>query len=121
MAGRFWLHPTPSVATHNSTYTQSGRHQRRAGGPRAWVHPEDAQELGLAAGQGVRLHNEVGSLTLSLALSDDAPRGMVRLEGFPDPGQTPENLSTNALTRSSTSDLAAGFCQFSSRVDLSPA
>jgi hypothetical protein len=46
---------------------------------------------------------------------------MVRLEGFPDPGQTPENLSTNALTRSSTSDLAAGFCQFSSRVDLSPA
>jgi anaerobic selenocysteine-containing dehydrogenase len=85
------------------------------------VHPEDARELGLTAGQDVRLHNEVGSLTLSLALNDDAPRGMVRVEGFPDPAQTSEGLSTNALTRSTASDLAAGFCQFSARVDLSPA
>lgn len=121
MAGRFWLHPTPSVATHNSTYTRSDRHLRRAGSPQVWVHPDDAQELGLTVGQGVRLHNEVGSLTLSLALSDDAPRGMVRLEGFPDPAQIPEGLSTNALTRAAGSDLAAGFCQFSARVDLSPA
>ncbi|MBJ75545.1 MAG: hypothetical protein CMJ98_00865 [Planctomycetes bacterium] len=121
MAGRFWLHPTPSVATHNSTYSHSGRHVRRAGSPRVWVHPEDARELGLTAGQDVRLHNEVGSLTLSLALNDDAPRGMVRVEGFPDPAQTSEGLSTNALTRSTASDLAAGFCQFSARVDLSPA
>ncbi len=119
--GRFWLHPTPSIATHNSTFTRSERHLHRAGTPRVFVNPADAQELGLVASQSVRLSNDVGTLTLELAACADTPRGMVRLEGFPDTDAIPEGLSTNALTSADISDLGEGFCQFSARVDLSPA
>jgi anaerobic selenocysteine-containing dehydrogenase len=120
-AGRFWLVSAPSVATHNSTYMHSKRHSARDGAPCCWMHPEDASELKLAEGESVRLTNDQGALTLPLALSQDQPRGILRIDGFPDPAQMPEGLSCNALTSPEVSDLGAGNVQYSTRVDIAPA
>ncbi len=117
-SGRFWLVSAPTVATHNSTYMHSERHLARNGAPSCWMHPEDASELGLEEGEGVRLTNEQGALTLPLACSTDQPRGLLRIDGFPDPAQTPEGLSSNALTSPEISDLGAGNVQYSTRVDI---
>ncbi len=118
LQGRFWLHPTPSVATHNSTYTHSVRHVRRGGPARVLVHPEDAAELGLDSGQQVQVSNVLGTLILELALCSHGPPGMLRVEGFADPAVMPEGLSINALTAPAPSHLGAGFCQYSTRADL---
>lgn len=117
--GRFWFHSAPSVATHNSTYSTLSRHQARNGEPRVFVNPEDAEELGLNG--RARVIGEGGSLTLAVERTEDLPRGMVRVDGFPDSKRTPEGLSTNALTVGVTSDLGGGTAQFSTKVDLEPA
>lgn len=119
--GRFWLVSAPSVATHNSTYLHSPRHGARAGAPRCYLHPEDAVEAGVSTGAPVRLANEQGALTLEAALDDGLPRGMVRLDGFPDPAAVPEGFSANALTSARPADLAHGNAQFSARVNVAPA
>ena len=119
MTGRFWFHTAPSVATHNSTYSTVSRHMARQGAPRVLVHPDDADELGLNG--RARLSNERGALTLDVERCPDLPRGLVRVDGFPDPRATPEGLSANALTSHVASDLGGGSAQFSARVDLAPA
>ncbi len=116
--GRFWLVSAPTVATHNSTYVHSKRHAGRNGAPCCWMHPADASELALKEGESIRLTNEQGALTLPLAFSTDQPRGLLRLDGFPDPDQVPEGLSCNALTSPEISDLGAGNVQYSTRVDI---
>ena len=118
LTGRFWFHSAPSVATHNSTYSTLARHRARAGSSRVLVHPADAEELGL--GRLARLSNERGALTLPVERCADQPRGMVRVDGFPDPRSTPEGLTSNALTSHLPSDLGGGNVQFSTRVDLTP-
>lgn len=119
LAGRFWFHSAPSVATHNSTFSTVERHSLRAGPARVLVHPEDANELGLNG--RATLSNEHGQLTLAVERCEDLPRGMVRVDGFPDPRETPEGLSSNALTSPRISDLGEGNVQYSARVDLRPA
>lgn len=119
-AGRFWLVCAPSVATHNSTYLQSPRHGARAGAPRCYLHPDDALEAGLSTGGPVRLSNEQGALTLETALDEGLPRGMVRIDGFPDPAVVREGFSANALTSARPADLGYGNAQFSARVNVGP-
>ena len=119
--GSFWLVSAPSVATHNSTFAAVERHRRRAGAARCWLNPDDARELGLAAGMRARLTNEQGALTLAVACSADLPRGLVQLDGFPDPSEVPEGFSSNALTSSDLADLADGNVQYSARVDVARA
>ena len=118
LTGRFWFHSAPSVATHNSTYGLSPRHRAREGEPRVRVHPDDADELGL--GGWARVVNELGRLTLRVERSSDVSRGLVVVDGFPDPARVPEGLSTNALTPSLPADLGGGSAQYSARVDLEP-
>lgn len=118
--GRFWLVSAPSVATHNSTYLRSRRHALRAGPPRFRIHPDDAAELGLSAGSGARLSNEQGSLTLAVELSEALARGVVSVDGFPDPELVPEGLSSNALTSGAVSDLGGGSVMYSAKVDVTP-
>ncbi len=117
----FWLASAPSKHTHNTTFLDHERHATRAGAPRVFVHPGDARELGLADGQAVTLHNDYGRLTLTAALCEDVPRGLVRVDGFPRPAQVPEGVSINVLSSPDLSDLGSGTTYFSTRVDLTPA
>lgn len=114
----FWLVSAPSKDTHNTTFLDSPRHAKRAGVPRCFLNPDDAQERGLNEGAAVRLHNEFGSLTLTVSTSADVPRGLVRVDGFPRPAKTPERTSINVLSSPALSDLGSGTTYFSTRVDL---
>jgi anaerobic selenocysteine-containing dehydrogenase len=75
----------------------------------------------LGEGQRVTLHNDFGRLTLTAALTDDVPPGVVRVDGFPRPALVPEGVSINVLSSPAVSDLGNGTTYYSTRVDLAPA
>ena len=108
----------PSVDTHNSTFSHSPRHLRRAGPPRAFMNPADAHHCQLAEGQLVTLSNERARITLRLALSADVARGLVRVDGMPRACDVPEGVGINALVSPEVSDLGEGNVLYSTRVDV---
>ncbi len=108
----------PSFATHNSTYLHSSRHAARMGPPTVWLHPDDARSEALGDGARVRLANDFGALTLSVATSPDVPRGAVRVDGFVDVDAVPEAVGASALVPPARSDLGHGSCVYSARVRL---
>jgi anaerobic selenocysteine-containing dehydrogenase len=120
-AGRFQLHCAPTEHSHNSTYLHSPRHVARIGAPSCSLHPDDARELGLSAGSSVRLSNPRAALTLALQVTDEVPRGMVRVDGLFCACDTPEGLGLNALTAPDPGDLGRGNTYYSTRVDVARA
>ena len=116
--GAFSLVGAPSVETHNSTYSHSARHVRKAGPPRVYIGPRDARERGLATGDRAKLSNARGTLTLLVEVSDTMPDGLVRIDGLPRAVDFPERIGLNALTSGAISDLGDGNVMFSARVDL---
>lgn len=120
-AGRFWLIAAPSVNTHNSTFAHSARHVKKDGRPVCHVNRDDARELHLENGSRAVLSNARGSLTFEVALSEDVPRGAVRVDGLPRRIDLPEGVGLNALTSGALSDMGDGNVLYSARVDVSPA
>lgn len=119
--GSLWLMCTPSINTHNSTFGHSPRHRKRDGPATCHVHPDDARERGLAAGQRAVISNTFGSLTLPIAISDAMPRGAVRVDGLPSARDFPEGVGVNALVSPLPSDLGDGNVLYSARVDMTAA
>jgi len=116
--GRFWLVCAPSVHTHNSTFSHSARHLRRRGEVRAWLHPEDARELGASDGDALVLSNALASLTVRAGLSDNMARGLVRIDGLPRASDVPERIGVNALVSGEASDMGESNSLYSTRVDI---
>ena len=116
--GRFWLVCAPSVHTHNSTFSHSARHLRRRGEVRAWLHPEDARELGASDGDALVLSNQLASLTVRAGLSASMARGLVRIDGLPKAEDIPERIGVNALVSGETSDMGESNSLYSTRVDV---
>lgn len=117
-SGAFVLLSTPSVHTHNSTYTSSARHMKKEGPARVFVNPSDAEALGVKEGERVTLSNARASLTLPVELCPDTPRRAVRVNGLPRRREIPEGVGVNALVSGATSDLGAGNVLYSTRVDV---
>ena len=119
--GRFWLIGAPSVHTHNGTYVHSPRHVAKAWGTgvvRCFLNPDDARELGARTDARVVLRNARGALSVTVATSEDVPRGSLRVDGLPPRSLFPEGLGLNALTSPATSDLGHGNVMYSARVDV---
>jgi len=119
--GRFWLIPAPSKFGLNSTFSHSARHLARAGKPRVYVNPDDANRLRLRHGAAARLSNELGAITLCAEHCSDMPPGCVRIDGVPRGCDLPEGVGVNALVSPMLSDLGRGNVLYSTRVDLAPA
>lgn len=119
--GPFWLVSAPSRATHNSTFSHSGRHLARRGPHRCHLHPLDAAELGVQAGEPLRVISPRGRITLPAHPSPDVPRGVVVVHGLPRASDTPEGVGVNALASSELSDMGSGNVHYSTRVRLEPA
>ncbi|MFT7678675.1 MAG: anaerobic selenocysteine-containing dehydrogenase [Planctomycetota bacterium] len=120
LSGAFWLVAAPSKATHNSTYAHSERHVARAGKACVRVCAEDAEQLGFADGEVVRVHNVYGALSMPVSLCEQMPKGLVRIDGFPNEADIPQGIGINALGSPETSDLGSGSVQYSVRVDIGP-
>jgi anaerobic selenocysteine-containing dehydrogenase len=96
-----------SAWTLNDSFANEPKLARRLGAPAIAVHPADAAERGLAAGERVLARGPAGELELTLVLSEDLPRGVA----FSPKGRWPKleagHANVNALNPGTVSDMGA--------------
>jgi anaerobic selenocysteine-containing dehydrogenase len=75
------------------------------------LHPTDAAARGIADGDAIRIHNDVGSVRCTASVTDKVPEGTVAVP-FGRWGTDPESGGANSLTSDRLGDLANGptFC-----------
>jgi anaerobic selenocysteine-containing dehydrogenase len=88
----------PSRNYLNSTFAETPTSIAREGRPEAQIHPEVCTELGLAAGDPVRLGNARGTVVVHVRPYDGVQRGTVILEGIWPNRAFVEGIGANALT-----------------------
>jgi anaerobic selenocysteine-containing dehydrogenase len=106
-AGRLRLLTPASPWLLNDSFANEPRLARRLGAPTVAVHPADAADRGLAAGDRVLARSPAGELELIVALSEDLPRGVA----FSPKGRWPKleagHANVNALNPGTASDMGA--------------
>ncbi len=81
----FKLVTAPARSFLNSTFAETPGSQKREGPPHLLLHPEDAQALGVAEGEMLRLESMRGAVELRAKLFAGLHRGVVVAEGvFPN-------------------------------------
>ena len=107
---------SPSVArTTTSTFGQLLRGQVPVS-----MHPEDASARGLAAGDPVRVFNELGEVHCAVALDPDLRPGLVQLQKGLWARHTANGRTSNALSPDALTDLGDGACFNDARVQVEP-
>jgi anaerobic selenocysteine-containing dehydrogenase len=105
--GRLRLLTPASPWLLNDSFANEPKLARRLGLPAIALHPADAAERGLTAGDRVLARNSVGELELVAVLSDDLPRGVA----FSPKGRWPKleasRANVNALNPGTASDMGA--------------
>jgi anaerobic selenocysteine-containing dehydrogenase len=76
LRGRFRLISPASAWLMNSSYGNDRQIAEKNGPEGVTLHPDDAEALGLQAGEEVRLRNETGELRVALAVAPVIPRGV---------------------------------------------
>jgi anaerobic selenocysteine-containing dehydrogenase len=85
------------------------------------LHPDDAAARGLAAGDPVRVFNELGEVRCTLELDANLRPGVALLPKGLWARHTANGRTANALCPDSLSDLGAGACFNDARVQVAPA
>ncbi len=96
----------------NANYAQFPAHHPTPAQPGVELHPDDADRLGVADGDPVRIHNERGSLTLDAVRSDRLQPGLVAVPFGWWHRATPEGRAVNALTTAEVPADDAGSAAF---------
>jgi anaerobic selenocysteine-containing dehydrogenase len=78
----FRLATSPARSFLNSSFTETPGSQAKEGRPEAMIHPLDAERLGIADGDWVKLSNGRGEVYLRARLFDGVRRGVVIAEGI---------------------------------------
>ncbi len=103
---------SPAVAgTVSSTFAQLSKRPARLG-----LHPDDAAERGLVAGQEVRVHNELGEVLVELELDADLRPGVACLVKGLWARHTANGATSNALCPDTLTDIGGGACFNDARV-----
>ena len=89
----------------NDSFANDRKLARRIGAATVAVHPADAAERGLAEGDTVVLANGTGRLTLTLALSDELPRGVAYAPKGRWPKLEPTRANVNVLNPGTRADM----------------
>lgn len=88
--GRLRLITRRTRNTLNSAFANIERLKARGAATNPlWMHPEDADERGLAAGDVARVHNHVGSIDAPVALDPNLRTGVVAMTHGFGPAATP--------------------------------
>jgi anaerobic selenocysteine-containing dehydrogenase len=105
--GRLRLLTPASPWLLNDSFANEPRLAHRLGAPAIALHPADAAERGLAAGDRVLARSPAGELELTAVLSEDLPRGVA----FSPKGRWPKleagHANVNALNPGTASDMGA--------------
>lgn len=81
----------------NTSFTEMPSSRKKEGGPTARIHPETCAALGLAKGDGVRVGNRLGSVTVSVEPFDGLDPNTVVVESIWPGSSFPEGYGINAL------------------------
>ena len=105
----------------NSGYSHIDRHRRRAGDLFIELHPDDARQRGLAAGDPVRVWNARGALVAVCAVSDRVRPGVAWMPfgGLTDAAGTRQ--SVNVLTAEAPTDWGGGSGLYDAFVEVAAA
>jgi anaerobic selenocysteine-containing dehydrogenase len=95
----------PSQHFLNSTFGETPAGLRLEGPPRVKVHPADAHQRGLAAGQMCRVYNDRGECWLQCEVTEDVRPGVVVSESIWWPKLLRERKGINQLTSAAFTDL----------------
>ncbi len=93
----FRLVTAPARQFLNSSFNETPTSRAQQGRPTVFVHPDDAQSLGVTDGAPVRLGNRRGSVTLHAQVFPGLPTGTVVVESLWPAAAFPEGLGINAL------------------------
>ena len=89
-----------------------------AGAARVGVSPSDAEGLGVAEGDLVRLRNSVGHATLRVALDPSLRRGVLCIPKGVWRRSTADGWTANALIPDHVDELGGGACYNDARVEV---
>lgn len=78
----FRLATSPARTFLNSTFSETPGSQKREGEPKAFIHPMDADRLGIAEGDLIQLGNQRGQVFVKAAFFDGLQTGVVIVEGL---------------------------------------
>ena len=94
----FRLVAAPARQFLNSTFTETPGSRGRERRPTLLLHPQDAQQLGVAEGGLVEVGNKQATISLHAGLFDGLQRGVVVIESIWPNADFPGGLGVNALT-----------------------
>jgi anaerobic selenocysteine-containing dehydrogenase len=109
----------PGYFQSHTAYSGVSFLRRREGEPCCVLHPEDAHARGLVDGDRVRLHNDRGSIGLTLKVSDEINEGVVLVPGQRPDGETLSG-TVNMLCADRYTDMGEGATYQSTWLDIAP-
>lgn len=112
------LQTTPALYSLNSTFMDREDLRGKRGPLRVQLSPGDAAARGLAEGDRAVAWNELGEVTLRVAVSEDVPAGVALVEGVHWHRDTEGGRNVNALTSQRLTDEAGGSTFYDNRIDV---
>jgi anaerobic selenocysteine-containing dehydrogenase len=119
-SGRLRLLSPASPWLLNDSFANDSKLARRIGAATVTMHPGDADERGLAAGDTVVLRSEAGQLRSIVAVSDELPRGVVYSPKGRWPKREPGFANVNVLNRGGESDMGRSTTVHGVEVTVAP-
>jgi len=117
----FRLATSPARSFLNSSFTETPTSKTREGRPELLVHPEDAQDLGIAEGARVEVGNRRGEVVLHARFFDGVRRGVVIAEGIWPNAAHERGEGINVLTGADAAAPYGGAAFHDNRVWVRPA
>jgi anaerobic selenocysteine-containing dehydrogenase len=109
----------PGAAFLNSTFANIDSLRRVAGEPVIEMHPTDAAQRGITAGQLVRVYNGRGRFLAKAVLGETVKPGVVATFGTRWACDTIDGVNCNATTSTATTDMGGGATFFDNLVEVS--
>ena len=118
--GQFRLITPASDYRMNDSYANDPKLARNAGDPEVYIHPQDAERLGIGNGAPVTLSNDSGSLRLTATVDKIAMPGVIVSYKGRWPKQEQERKNVNALHIGQKADMAESTSVHSTLVSVNP-
>ena len=119
--GRLRLLSPASPWRMNSSYDNEAKVRNRTQTAEVGLHPLEAAARGLTHGTPVVLWNDAGRLPLSVAISDEVPRGVALVHKGRWPKLDPSRANVNVLTTGRKSDMGESSSVHSVEVEIARA
>ena len=119
--GRLRLLSPASPWRMNSSYDNEAKVRSRTQTAEVGLHPMEAFSRGLTQGTPVVLWNAAGRLPLSVAISDEVPRGVALVHKGRWPKLDPSHANVNVLTTGRKSDMGESSSVHSVEVEIARA